>query len=135
MNVVLDTNVLVSALLRPQGVCGEILQLVVAGHVRLCVDERIIHEYRAGLPRPLFGFSPGDVEAVLEIVGIAADHIDPPPLSVKLPDESDVPFLEVAVEAGAILITGNERHFPPHLRCGVTLLPPAKFMARLRGQD
>ena len=45
MNVVLDTNVLVSGLKTRGGTCSRVLDLVVEGRVTLCVDERILDEY------------------------------------------------------------------------------------------
>ena len=46
MKVVLDTNVLVSGLLNPYGPPGRIVQLAAAGELQLCLDARILAEYR-----------------------------------------------------------------------------------------
>ena len=46
-----DTNVLVSALLKPQGPPGQVLNLVLAGRVGLVVDNRILAEYRESRSR------------------------------------------------------------------------------------
>jgi len=45
-----------------------------------------------------------------------------------LPDPDDRPFLEVAREAGAALVTGNLKHYPPESRRGVEALGPAAFL-------
>jgi predicted nucleic acid-binding protein len=47
-----------------------------------------------------------------------------------LPDEYDAPFLEVAKESGAILVTGNMKHFPEEKRSGVTVETPTEFLHR-----
>ncbi|MEZ4715758.1 MAG: hypothetical protein R2851_06675 [Caldilineaceae bacterium] len=44
------------------------------------------------------------------------------PLAVLLPDGDDLPFLEVASAASAILVTGNLRHFPEALCSPVTVM-------------
>jgi putative PIN family toxin of toxin-antitoxin system len=45
MNVVLDTNVLVSGLKTRGGTCAQVLDLVVEGRITLCVDDRVLDEY------------------------------------------------------------------------------------------
>ncbi len=65
MRVVLDTNVLVSGLLNPDGSPGRVLDLFLAGGITLLVDDRILGEYRAVLPRPKFGFDTNDVADLL----------------------------------------------------------------------
>jgi putative PIN family toxin of toxin-antitoxin system len=52
--LVLDTNVLVSALLSPFGAPGRIWDLVLAREVRLVYDDRILVEYRRVLSREKF---------------------------------------------------------------------------------
>ena len=131
MKAALDTNVVVSGLLTPQGVCGRILRLVFAGETAICVDQRICHEYETVLPRPLFRIREQDVVDVLRVIRMRAEVVVPPPISVALPDETDLPFLEVASAAGAILVTGNARHFPKRACGAVTVLRPAEFLDRL----
>ena len=41
MRIVLDTNVLISGMLTPFGVCGEIIRIFTSGGLTLCVDSRI----------------------------------------------------------------------------------------------
>ncbi|MCH7571195.1 MAG: putative toxin-antitoxin system toxin component, PIN family, partial [Deltaproteobacteria bacterium] len=52
MRVVLDTNVLVSALLRPAGPPARILDLILGRQVTLALDNRIFDEYRNVLALP-----------------------------------------------------------------------------------
>ena len=59
MRIVLDTNVLVSALLSPHGAPAAVLQLVVTGRVVLCFDARVLSEYREVLRREKFDFDMG----------------------------------------------------------------------------
>ena len=111
--VVLDTNVLVSGLLKPHGSPGAIVRLVASGELALSFDARILSEYRQVLLRPAFGFRPADVEALLEQIQAAGALAAARPLAHSLPDSDDEMFLEVAIATGAeYLITGDARHFP-----------------------
>lgn len=114
MNIVLDTNVLVSALLSPFQAPGRILDLVLAGKVRLAYDDRILAEYRAVLLRPKFGFDPRHIEELLdECVGAGQAVLAP-----QTP-----------------LITGNSRHYPPDRCAGILVLPPATFLTQWQQQE
>jgi uncharacterized protein len=112
LRVVLDTNILVAGLLNPGGNPGRVLDLFLAGELKLLVDDRILAEYRAVLPRPKFLFETGEISSLLDSVESEAFRISAHPVGVELSDLGDIPFLEVAVTGGAeSLITGNGRHF------------------------
>lgn len=128
--VVLDTNVLVSALINSFGAPGRVLDLALAGELTVAYDDRILAEWREVLHREKFGFPKRDVEALLELFEGEGIAVSAAPLGVELPDMDDIPFLEVAHHAGAILITGNQRHYPPEMRQGVEVMEPAAFLRR-----
>lgn len=132
MNAVLDTNVLVSALLTPGGHCDQVLRIVVSKAVQGYLDLRIRAEYEQVLPRPEFPFRPEAALATLAAVSSHMKLVAATPLSVRLPHPSDLPFLEVAREVGAVLVTGNLRHFPAACRAGVRVLTPAEFLDLVR---
>ena len=133
MRVVLDTNVLVSGLLSPFGPPGEIVRLVSDGSIILCVDARIIAEYEDVLARPKFGFDQDDVSALMDLIDATGESVAAQPLSVRLPDIDDEPFLEVTVAASAdFLVTGNTAHFPPDAWQDATVVSPAEFMESYR---
>lgn len=135
MKVVLDTNVLVSGLLSPFGAPGEIVRMVSSGAVTLCLDARILCEYRDVLSRPRFGFDPDAVGALLDLIEREAHLVASSPLPAALADPDDEPFLEIAAACQAdCLITGNLAHFPQRSRLGVTVMSPAAFVERLRSQ-
>lgn len=128
MKVVLDTNVVVSGLLSRGGNCARILRLTLTGLLDPCLDDRILAEYEAVLPRPLFKIAPEDVEEVIELFRTHAERVVAPPLPAKLPDASDLPFLEVAAAAEAVLVTGNLKHFPRRACGGVPVMSSAEFL-------
>ena len=114
MNVVLDTNVLVSALWSPGRKPGDIVSAVLAGRLTACYDHRILDEYDRVLRRPKFAFSGWQIDYLLEpIIKNGLSVIADPLPDVTFADELDRKFFEVARFCGATLITGNIRHYPP----------------------
>ena len=112
MLAVLDTNILVSALLSRSGTPAKVLSLVFAGKLAPCFDWRIFEEYSEVLSRPKFSFPSDDVNALLVRLLVLGRFVLAEPLSDVFIDESDKKFYEVALACGAMLITGNTRHFP-----------------------
>ena len=113
MNVVIDTNVLVSAAWSPGRAAYEIIQAAAAGKFNVCYDYRILEEYNRVMHNPKFGFEDWEITAVLEPIkknGICfvADSLP----NVYFSDESDRKFYEVAKACHAILVTGNMKHYP-----------------------
>ena len=112
MLAVIDTNVLVSALLSRDGEPAKILSLVLNGLITPCHDHRILAEYHNVLKRPKFGFPAWAVTDLLEFIAESGLSVTPPPLPKVSTDEADQKFYEVAHHCRAWLITGNLKHFP-----------------------
>ena len=134
MLVVLDTNILISALLSPFGPPARVLDLALSGEIRLAYDDRVMAEYRDLLARPKFGFASEDVTDLLMFLEPDGEPVTVLPLSCELPDADDLPFLEVAAHTGAILITGNMRHYPSSVRGAVNVVTPAEFLDQRLGR-
>jgi putative PIN family toxin of toxin-antitoxin system len=132
VRVVLDTNVIVSAVLTTHGPCAQILDMLADGVFGLYADDRILSEYDSVMRRPHFRLVAGDIAEALELIRSAAEPVAAVPLQAELPDPGDRPFLEVASSAGAILVTGNTRHYPSRSRAGVTVLTPREFIEFMR---
>jgi uncharacterized protein len=131
MKIVLDTNVLVAGLLSPFGPCGGIVRMVTSGHLTLCIDARVLSEYREVLGRPKFKFDRDKVAAILDYIERHGWVVASAPLSLPLRDPDDEPFLEIAFSGGAdYLVTGNAVHFPPESCQGVKVVSPADFLKR-----
>ena len=62
MRVVIDTNVLVSGLLKQQGAEASVLNLIVDTTLTWCVSRAVLDEYRDVLTRPKFDYTPELVE-------------------------------------------------------------------------
>ena len=113
MNIILDTNVLVSALWSPGRSASEILNAVFSGKFTVCYDYRILREYDRVLHYRKFSFSEWEIHSVLEPIiktgiSVIADSLPNTPFT----DESDRKFYEVFRFCGAVLVTGNKKHFP-----------------------
>jgi putative PIN family toxin of toxin-antitoxin system len=54
IRVVLDTNIIVSALLQPLGPPAQLLVLALAGSIQLCVSGSVYAEYEEVISRPRF---------------------------------------------------------------------------------
>jgi putative PIN family toxin of toxin-antitoxin system len=138
MRVVLDTNVLVSGVISPHGPPGRILDGLLAGTLTAVYDDRLMSEYREVLLRPTFGFTRKDVETLLDFIRLNGESVSAEVSAVALPDPDDLPFLEVAMSAGAeAIVTGNVKRFTPrHGRHRVAIWTPAQLVAKLtRGTD
>jgi putative PIN family toxin of toxin-antitoxin system len=132
MRVVLDTNVLVSGLLKSQGPPGRILEFMLADVFVVLYDDRMMSEYVEVLARLAFGFQSGEVDPILDYIFHDGEQVTAGVLDVLLPDPTDLPFLEVAAAGNAVaLITGNIRDFKPtHGRHSVNVCSPADFLLR-----
>lgn len=131
MRVVIDTNVLVSGLLSPYGSPGRIVNMMVSGELEVCYDARIITEYREVLFRPKFSFERGYVVSIIEYMEYFGVPVSAKPLSKRLRDPDDEPFLEVAIAGSAeALITGNSAHYSLHGKRVTRILTPRQFLNR-----
>lgn len=131
MRVVLDTNVIVSALLSEQDPPAQLLDWVRIGELTLVLESRILHEYREVLLRAKFAFEPDMVLALLDELEVLAFTIIARPRSARLPDSEDEIFLAAADQALAALVTDNQRHFPPAERGMVKILSPREAFDEL----
>lgn len=113
---VIDTNVLVSAAMKPESIPGQVLELVLEGLIIPVLNKAIINEYNEVLLRPKFAFPEKTIKDILQELDSHGIYIDAVPLGIKLPDPQDVVFYEVVMEVrneeDAYLVTGNIKHFP-----------------------
>jgi len=125
VRIVLDANVLVSALWNVHDAPAQVLDLVRQGFLTLCADRRIHGEYEEVLSRPDFPFDPGDVATLMRFLRESSELVAARPLAHRLPDPEEEPFLEGAAQGGVdALVTGSMRHFPENCRAGVPVMTP-----------
>ena len=113
---VLDTNVIVSAMLRWRSVPGSVLELAFDGVIVPVLNEEIVAEYRNVLARPKFHLTEEIIEDFISGITERGVFVDAETLAWDLPDANDKVFYEVVMEErkseDAYLVTGNLRHFP-----------------------
>ncbi len=112
MFVVIDTNILVSALWSRGGAPATVIGMVLRGAITPCYDYRIMCEYREVLQRPKFCFTKGEINSLLDWFQTSGQSVIADQLSEAFIDEADKKFYEVARYCNATLITGNLIHFP-----------------------
>lgn len=133
MKIVLDTNVLVSGLLKTHSDAGIIVRLVAGGLLKVIYDARILAEYREVLGRPKFGFEKAETEAIISQIEAEGILVVSRPLPERLPDPDDEPFLEASLaEEETVLVTGNKKHFPASVGEKVLILSPGEFVSFYR---
>lgn len=114
---VIDTNVLVSALLssHENAATVQVVSRLFSGDVIPVFSDDILAEYNEVLRRKKFHFSKDVVRTLLDTITSIGENITPSPSGEVLPDMKDLPFYEVVLEKeadNAYLITGNIKHFP-----------------------
>jgi putative PIN family toxin of toxin-antitoxin system len=133
---VLDTNVLVSALISPSGPSAALLLEVRAGAFEVVVSPLLLAELSDVLARPKIRryVSESEAAAYIELVRqIATLQDDPPPAGVPLSADPDDEYLiDLARVAGADVLVSGDAHLLD-LRGQLPIMPPAEFLASLSG--
>lgn len=114
---VIDTNVLVSALLSSHNDAAtvQIINRLYDGDFIPLYSDDILCEYNKVLRRKKFHFSEEIVCTLIDTIIDCGEYIIPLSTGEILPDRTDLPFYEVAMkkrEEYAYLVTGNLKHFP-----------------------
>lgn len=125
---VIDTNVLVSALLAARSDSPTVLirDYILEGSIIPMYNEEILMEYKAVLSRPKFGFPSILVEDMISSIvqaGISSERVETEDSFIDL---KDVVFYEVALShESSYLVTGNIKHFPK----SPIVVTPAEMLA------
>lgn len=115
MNIVVDTNVFISALLTPDNKSYNVLEKVIDGTFTLCYNEAIINEYKNVLSRKKFNIAKIKIAYLISFIRLKGIYmLELKNSDIKFEDESDRVFYDVAMQSDSILITGNIKHFPNH---------------------
>jgi uncharacterized protein len=130
--VVLDTNVLISALLFG-GAPRQVLELVLAGSVDCSLSPAILDELREVLQRPKFGFTSRQAAAIVEELYSLCEVITSTlRVSVVRADPDDDRVIECALQAKAGVIISGDAHLLAIGRYrGTRILSPAAFLRTL----
>ena len=114
---VIDTNVLVSALLSDKDDAATVLVVkeVIRGNIIPIYSHTIATEYSNVLNRKKFNFSEGKINILLDTISLFGIIFEPAPFYFSLSDIKDLPFYSITVQTqdkNSFLVTGNLKHFP-----------------------
>jgi putative PIN family toxin of toxin-antitoxin system len=136
MRIVLDTGVLVSALLRQRSTPGEVLSAVRSGRVTVLYSTETLVEIIDVLGRPAFGskyhIQPDDVRALINLIRLRGELVTPDQRMTACRDPQDDKFLELALAGQAdCIVTGDADLLSMTPFEGIPILRPAEFLAGL----
>ena len=129
LRLVVDTNIVVSAALKPDGLQRTVLLLAITKPARLYVSPAILAEYRDVLSRPELQIRTGPRQQLLQLIKKRAHSVTPARRLQITSDPGDNIFLECADAARAdYLATGNTRHFPRFWK-KTKVITPREFLS------
>jgi putative PIN family toxin of toxin-antitoxin system len=113
VRLVIDTNVVVSAALKPDGLQRTVVLLSLSKPVRWYVSKEIMSEYATVLARPELKIRRSLRQQLIQLIENHSHIVTPSRLDQVTSDPEDNMFVECADAARAdYLLTGNQRHFP-----------------------
>ena len=113
---VIDTNVIVSSMLKPKSIPGRIVELVNTGTIVPLINEEILQEYFEVITRNKFNFDDFLIESTISAIKSKAIYLQKEQTLEDFIDKDDIVFFEIVMSArstmDAYLITGNMKHYP-----------------------
>ena len=136
MRVVLDTNILVRALIMPQGSVGPVILHLREGHYTLFYAWSLLEELVDVLNRPRirvkYNLSEQDIHTVVSLILLRGEEVKNPEPIRACRDPKDNKFLEVAVSGEAdVIVSGDEDLLVLNPFRRIPILPPADFLKML----
>jgi uncharacterized protein len=129
LRLVIDTNVLISAAIKPSGLQRTVLLFAVTKPARLYVSRPILKEYNEVLGRPELRIRKGLRQQLLQLIKNRSYSVVPAQHLEVASDPDDDMFLECADASGAdYLVTGNQKHFPRFWK-KTKIITPREFIS------
>ncbi len=129
LRLVMDTNVLVSAALKPDGLQRTAFLLAITRPGRLYVSLPVLEEYAEVLSRPELSIRRGLRLQLLQLIKNHGHPVTPSRHIEVTSDPDDNIFVECADAARAdFLITGNRKHFPAYWK-NTKIVTPREFVS------
>lgn len=136
MRAIVDTGVLVSALIRRQGTTGDVLRALRDGRFTIIYTTDILVEVIDVLGRAPFRtkyhIEPDDITALVNLIRLRGELVTPQRKITVCRDPKDDKFLEAALAGSAdCVVSGDADLLGPTPFEGIPILRPAEFLARL----
>lgn len=113
---VIDTNVIVSSMLKTTSIPGQVVDYVLTGEIVPLLNHDILDEYIDVLTRNEFGFDEKLIKDFISTINDCGVFLERTPTEEIFPDPDDAVFYEIVMTArnttDAYLVTGNIKHFP-----------------------
>lgn len=137
MRAVVDTNILVRALIRPQGTVGPVLFSLREGRYLLLYSDATLQELVDVLSRPRlqkkYGWTPTDIRTVVALILLRGERVTPRVSLRVCRDPHDDKFLEVAVRGGAeVIVSGDKDLLVLSPFRGIPIVSPRRFLEMLQ---
>ena len=136
MRVVVDTNVLVRALIKPHGTVGPVLLRLRHGDYTLLYAQSLLEELVDVINRPRirdkYKLTDEDIETVVSLILLRGEAVTPVERITACRDPKDDKFLEVAVAGKADVIVSGDRDMLVLEQVGdIPILPPSALLEML----
>jgi len=136
IRAVVDTNILVRAMIKPDGTVGPVLRRLRDGDYLLLYSEPLLAELADVLNRPRirdkYGLTQEDIEAVLALILLRGEPVNPTRRIDECRDPKDNMVLEAAISARAdAIVSGDEDVLTLHPFEGIPIIRPVDFLAML----
>ena len=113
---VIDTNVVVSSILKRNSKPGFIIDLVNSDLIIPLLNKEILEEYTNVLTRNKFGFDDVTIQQTIDVLKKNAIYLEKEQTLEDFLDKDDIVFYEIVLSArstmDAYLVTGNMKHYP-----------------------
>lgn len=136
MRAVIDTGVLVSALIRRQGTTGDVLHALRDGRFRAVYSTDLILEIIEVLGRPAlrskYHIGPDDINVVINVIRLRGDLVVPICKVTACREPKDNMFLETTLAGDADCIVSDDADLLDLIPFeDIPILSPGEFLARL----
>jgi len=134
IRVVLDTNVIVSAVLQPLGLPAQVFLRAIGGSIQLCISGDVYAEYEEILRRPRLRRDENVIAATLHSIRESGLWVRPMQVVRACVDPDDDMFVECAQAASAhYVVTGNIKDFPDSWH-DIRIVTPRRFLEIMSGE-
>ena len=135
IRVVIDTNVIISALYFSRGNPWRIVVLAIEGNIQNITSEFILGEVRHVLEKK-FLWQPREIENAISKIETFSEKVSPKKHLTVIPYAPDNRILECALVGEADFIISGDRHLTDlHEYQGLTIVNPATFVAIVRHES
>jgi putative PIN family toxin of toxin-antitoxin system len=136
MRAVVDTSILVRALIKPRGTVGPVLLRLRNGDYTLLYSQPLLEELTDVLNRPRlrykYSLTEEDIHAVVSLILLRGEAVAPERRIAACRDRRDDKFLEVAVTGKAdVIVSGDQDLLVLDPFYGIPIVPPGRFLEML----